>query len=187
MEAWWSTLAVPAQIFWVIACAGSCALLLLLIGSLTGMHHVEVGHSHPNVSGDPGGVHVLGVRTLTAFAVGFGWGGVISLAQHAPLWLAVLVALVAGGSLMGSIYTFMRWAMHLQADGSVDYHHAIGATAQVYLPIPGDGTPGQVEVLVQGRLAVVQAVSAGPACARGTAVKVVALRDPLTLVVAPVA
>jgi hypothetical protein len=184
MDAWWSALPLATQVFCIIAAAGTVALLILLAMSLIGFQAGEIGHADPGVGGDATAVHVLGVRTVTAFLVGFGWTGLVASTHGAAAWIAVALAFTGGCVLMLLVWRLLRALMGLTASGSLDYANAIGATASVYLAIPAEQAgAGQVEVLVQGRLAVVQAMTRGAALESGRRVRVVALNDPTTLVV----
>ncbi len=156
MDAWWSALPLATQVFCIIAAAGTVALLIC---------PPENRYlSNPGVGGDATAVHVLGVRTVTAFLVGFGWTGLVASTHGAAAWIAVALAFAGGCILMLLVWRLLRALMGLTESGSLDYANAIGATASVYLAIPAEQSgAGQVEVLVQGRLAVVQAMTRGAA------------------------
>ena len=79
----------------------------------------------------------------------------------------------------------MRWMQSLKSDGTVDYKNAIGNIGTVYIPIsPRRKGIGQIEVQLQGRLAVVGAVTDDEEkMETRTAVRVKDLIDTRTLLV----
>jgi len=194
MEAWWNTLGTPLQIYYGIAIVTTFLLFLQLVLSLIGLDHDVDGFDGGGFDGDgavldghDSGVSVLSVRSVIAFFTGFGWGGVVSLRQGLTVFAATVVATVAGGALTAMILGLMRILYGMRYSGTLDYKNAIGVVGNVYLPIPGDmGGPGQVEVLVQGRLAVVQAFTRSAAkIPNRTRVRVVDTLDQQTLLVEP--
>jgi hypothetical protein len=133
------------------------------------------------------GLGILSVRSVTAFFAGFGWGGVVAIREGASVPMATTVAVLSGGVLMAMVVGLMRGLYAMRASGNIDYKNAIGAVGNVYLPIPAamEG-PGQVEVLVQGRLAVVQAFTrAERRLPNRERVRVVDTLDSQTLLVEP--
>ncbi len=109
------------------------------------------------------GLHVLSTRTIVAFLAGFGWTGVIARTGGISTGLSALAALAVGTVLMFMVYWLMRVLYGLRQSGNVDYRNAIGQVGTVYVRIPAAGVgTGQIQVLVQGRLATVAAVTDGP-------------------------
>ena len=100
----------------------------------------------------------LSLQGLTAFFMMF---GLVGLAIHrAGVWA---VFSIGGGILagmftiwvIGIIFTLMSG---LQSEGNINLKNAIGKQGTVYLTIPENGS-GQVQVVVQGSLKVLDAVS----------------------------
>ena len=79
----------------------------------------------------------------------------------------------------------MRWLHSFKSDGTVNYKNAIGNVGSVYIPIPPNRKGmGQIQVEVQGRLAVINAVSdSEEKLENRTAVRVDSLVDSRTLLV----
>ncbi|MHC5054466.1 MAG: hypothetical protein ACYTKD_07095 [Planctomycetota bacterium] len=70
---------------------------------------------------------------------------------------------IAAGAVSVAIITKLLAALlRLQSSGTISLKNAIGQDGTVYLRIPADGT-GKVQVEVQERLMVLEAVSAGKA------------------------
>lgn len=187
---WWNSLSGVLQAFYLVAFLASGILLVqtILMVAGFGMDDFTVGDVDHGGPGDhASGLQILSLRSITAFLAGFGWIGVVALTAGSPVWLAAILALAAGVALTGLILWLMRSMRRLAHDGTIDYANAVGQTATVYVTIPpGAAAGGQVEVMVQGRLATVAAISRGEtAIAPGTKVTVAALADRATLVVAP--
>jgi hypothetical protein len=187
MLEWWSTLGRALQIFYGIAITTSFLMLLQLALMLIGMD----GDSDFDVDDldDHGSGGILSVRTVTAFFVGFGWAGVAAVEAGWELLPAIAVSVVVGGAFMGGVFLLMRTLYGMRYSGTLDYRNAIGRVGNVYLRVPAAmAGPGQVEILVQGRLRVVQAFTrADRALANRERVRVTELVDETTLLVEPVA
>lgn len=188
IEAWWDSLTLALQVYYGVAIVATFVLFLQLLLAVFGFDLDADVDFDAGVEGHDGGTGILSVRSVTAFMVGFGWGGVIAIRQGLSVLSATAVALAAGGALMAAVVVLMRAVYGLRYSGSVDYKNAIGVVGNVYVPIPGAmAGPGQVEVLVQGRLAVVQAFTRAPEkLPNHTRVRVVDTLDQQTLIVEPV-
>ena len=105
-----------------------------------------------------GDVSVLSVRSITAFLVGLGWMGAILRDLGWSLLLVVPLAIVTGSILMAFVFWFMKFLHSMRESGNMDYAYAIGETGTVYLPIPPrKEKAGKIQVVIQGRLTVVDA------------------------------
>jgi hypothetical protein len=185
MFEWWSTLGRALQIFYGIAITTSVLMLFQLVLMLIGMD----SDSDFDVDDldDHGTGGILSLRTVTAFFVGFGWSGVAAIDAGWSLLPTIVVATAVGSAFMGGVFLLMRTLYSMRYTGTLDYHNAIGNVGNVYLRIPAAmAGPGQVEVLVQGRLRVVQAFTrAGRQLGNNERVRVTDLMDETTLLVEP--
>ncbi len=181
MEAWWATLNEPLRWFYAIAISTSALMVLQLVLMMFGLD----GDDFDAVEGE---VHVLSVRTVTAFFAGFGWTGVAALQSGASLPRALVYAGGVGLLFMGGVLLLMRLLYGMRHSGTLDYRNAIGEIGNVYLRIPpAMSKPGQVEVTVQGRLRVVQAFTeAETEIPNQARVRVTGVMDRNTLIVEPV-
>lgn len=146
------------------------------------------GDAHPHDAFDGSGeLPVLSLRAIIAFFVGFGWTGVAALRAGYSVPVATAAGLGVGGGFMLAVALLMRVLYGLQQSGNIDYRNAVGSHAKVYSQVaPRMERAGQVEVLVQGRLRVVEAMTkADRALPAQSRVKVVDLIDPTTLLVEP--
>lgn len=102
---------------------------------------------------------VLSLHGLTAFFMMF---GLVGLALHRQSecgeTISIVGALVAGTLACWGINKLFAALKSMQSDGMVRVENAVGAEGSVYLGIPENGT-GKVQVAVQGRLKVYDAVS----------------------------
>ena len=133
------------------------------------------------------GVKLVSVRAIVAFLVGFGWTGGLMMGRDAPMTVTLAASLGVGVIFMLAIFFIMRMLMSLRADGTLDYQNAIGLTGHVYVTIPASRSgQGQIEILLQGRLTTVQAVTkADHALTQSTPVTVTGVENGNLLVVTP--
>jgi len=186
---WWTALTPASQFFWTVALFATAMQGFLLLGVMVGGtpdldHGADMSDSPADLAS---GVRLVSLRALVAFALGFGWAGVLGLREGWPLWQATLVALVSGFAFMGLVFATMRLLYSMRDDGTLDYRNAVGLTGKVYVTIPPNrGGVGQIELMLQGRLITAQAVSdAGHALHQNDFVKVTGLEGQTTLLVAP--
>src|SRR5260370_461856 len=86
---WWTSLVVEKQIFYAIGMGAISILIIQIFLTIIGIG----GHHDANLSGHgdhDSGLSLLSIRTITAFFVGFGWGGVIILNHGYSLVVAVI-------------------------------------------------------------------------------------------------
>ena len=122
---------------------------------------------------------------MGSFFVGFGWTGAMLLERGHNLGVATIGATVMGSIILVGFIAMMRWLQNLKADGTVNYENAIGNIGTVYVRIPPKRKGiGQIEVQLQGRLAVVGAVTDDEEQIENrTAVRVKDLVDSRTLLI----
>lgn len=191
MSEWWSGLSLEQQIYYGLALTATVVVALQTLLTLLGGDTELESASDADFGGPedhPSGISVLSTRTVAAFFVGFGWTGVIASRQGAddPALTAIAASLM--GVLFGGVVFFlMRFLYSLRYSGTLDYRNAIGEVGTVYLPIPAAmAGPGRVQVRVQGRLKVIQALTHHVQRLENRArVRVVELLDENTLVVEP--
>lgn len=94
-------------------------------------------------------------------------------------------AVTVGTAFMFGVFFLMKSLHSMRHSGSLDYKNAIGNIGTVYLPIPANMEDfGQVEILVQSRLVVVNAYTrSSDAIPSQTKVKVTEMLDQQSLIV----
>jgi hypothetical protein len=184
-SAWWGSLDGALRVFYGIGLISALVLGIQMLSLFFGFDG-DGGDSDVSAS-EAGDASVLSVRTITAFFVGFGWTGVAMLKGGASVPVATVMGLLVGGVFMAAVFALMKLLYSMRASGTVDYHNAVGAIGQVYVTVgPGMDKAGQIELMVQGRLRTVAALThATHALGGRTRVRVVGVVDDNTLLVEP--
>ncbi len=191
---WWDSLQVILKIFYAIGMLATAVLGVQTLLTVFGMDGHDVGdldidtdHGGDVSTDDGGGVSFISIRGITAFLLGFGWVGAICLKSGLALFAAVPIAICIGLVLMVVIYFIMKFFWSMREDGTLDYHNAIGKVGSVYLPIPPNREGnGQIEVMIQSRLQVVQAqTSTSERIENRAKVLVIDVMEDNTLIVRP--
>jgi membrane protein implicated in regulation of membrane protease activity len=189
MDSWWSALNLELQVFYGLGLLALFALVIQIGLSLFGgaSDHSDLQTNSPIEHGS--GLSPFSVQGITAFFVGFGWTGALCLRQGLSLGFAIPIAVIAGAVFMFAIYFLLRSMLQLQSSGNLNYQNTIGSVATVYSTISGDKqASGQVEIMLQGRLMMAEAMTAHSANLKpGAKVKVIRLIAPHTLLVEPLA
>ncbi len=185
MLEWFATLGLPLFIFYGIAIVASLILIVQVGLMIFGLGD-DLDADMDDV-GDPGGLHILSLRSLTGFFGGFGWTGAILLGKGSSLVIAIVAGAGVGGVLMLSVAYLMSLLYSLRESGNIDYKDAIGQIGTVYLTIPPDQSgPGKIRVMIDGRLKVVLAYTKfNEQMSSERKVRVVAQLDARTLMVEP--
>lgn len=131
------------------------------------------------------GLKLFTLRGIVAFLAVCGWGGLWLLRMGMHPIFAVFLAIAMGFWAMLLMALFLRVALKLQDDGTLDFRNALGAAGTVYLTIPaGRAGEGKVHVIVQDQLRELEAVTDDPSpILTGTEIVVVGLSGGNTLVV----
>ncbi|MCP4848853.1 MAG: hypothetical protein GY899_13000 [Verrucomicrobiaceae bacterium] len=176
----------PAGMPYFVTCGilSSGILLIQMIGLLVG-GAFDVPDFDTLDVGEGGATGMFSIRGIGAFFTGFGWTGASVLDFGHSLTLATISATLVGVAVLMGFVLMMRWLHSLRSDGTVQYSNAIGQVGSVYVPIPPRRQGiGQIEVLVQKRMATVRALSdSEERIENRTAVKVTELVDDRTLLV----
>jgi hypothetical protein len=154
-------------------------LLMFGLGDDWDVAHLDQGN----------GLGLLSLRSITGFLGGLGWTGVIVLEYGHSLGIALILGVFVGGAMMLSVAYLMKTLSSLGESGTIDFNTAIGKVGTVYLTIPPKQSgPGQIRIMIQGRLKVVPAYTESEtAIASQRKVWVVGLLDARTFLVEPYA
>ena len=162
---WWQNLGqeVPdhasgLKIFYTIGIISGAILSIQMVMSLIGAEtDFDVDGAGVGEGGDTG---LFSIRSVGAFFTGFGWTGVAMLQHGYSTGAATFAATLVGLIFLGMVFYLMRYIFSLREEGTLNYSNAIGEIGTVYLPIPPKRKGiGQIEVLVQGRMRTVRAVT----------------------------
>ncbi|NNC89956.1 MAG: hypothetical protein HKN82_15975 [Akkermansiaceae bacterium] len=187
---WWETLTTGLQIYYGIGLISTALMLVQTVLTLLGADaDVDVEVDTDVAAGGDGGsdLGLLSVRTIIAFLMGFGWAGAWFTEIGWSVLLVVPLAFVIGFILMVIVAWLMKLLYGLRQSGTLAFDSAVGELATVYLPIPPDKEKaGKVEVMVQGRLRVVDAfTNAGARLENRARVRVIDVVGPNALLVEP--
>ena len=145
--------------FLTCAVIGGVVLIAqLALGLMGAGHHGDMVDHHDGTASE--GLHLLSVRAISAGVAFFGIGGLGTTVAGWPSILAMIVAVLLGAVSMVGVAWAMRSMMRLEEDKSVQMQSAVGASATVYIPVPGSlGGVGKVLVSMQGRTIECEAVT----------------------------
>lgn len=186
MIEWWEALSSAHKVFWFIAIVFSVLFFIQFILLLIGMDSdtdLDEGGSDVSFQSD---FSALSVRSIIAFFTFFGWTGVLMLNNALSVWLAVVLASIAGMAAM-FIVAYMIWKLsQLEQSGTLNLVNALDKLGEVYLPIPGKekGT-GKIHLNVDGRIREMDAVTSGEDIRTGASVKVIDILEGNVLKVVP--
>ncbi len=180
VSSWWGSLEGAYRVFYALGIVSALALLIQVILTVFGIDDI-----FDAAEGE--GTSLLSMRTVSGFLAGFGWTGVVMMRAGYSTLAASIGGTIVGLLFAGILFLIIRVMMGLRHSGTIDYRNAVGVAGKVYAPIGASlEKPGQVEVLVQGRLRTVAALTRHdqdlPTLTR---IRVVDLLDQNTLLVAP--
>ena len=155
---------------------------MVMLGGAIDMPEAEIADT-----GEGGASGIFSIRTIGAFFAGFGWAGAAMLQAGNSTGAATFVATLTGSAFLGIVIYLMSYLHSLRQEGTLNYSNAISNVGNVYLPIPPKRKGmGQVEVMVQGRLRIVQALSdSDKKIGNRVAVRVTDTIDEQTILVKP--
>ena len=188
MIEYWTHLTPTMKTFVGLGAISSVVLTLQMILAMFGgdMDGLDSDMDIPD-GGEGGASGILSIRTIGAFFTGFGWSGAAMLQAGHGTGAATFVGVVVGSIFMALIFYLMAYLHSLRQEGTINYANAVGKVGAVYLPVPPHRKGmGQIEVLVQGRLKIVQAITDNDKkIGNRVAVRVTELVDEQTILVEP--
>ena len=188
MIEYWTHLTPTMKTFVGLGAISSVVLTLQMVLAMFGgdMDGLDADMEVSDV-GEGGASGILSIRTIGAFFTGFGWSGAAMLQAGHGTGAATFVGLIVGSIFMALIFYLMAYLHSLRQEGTINYANAVGKIGSVYLPVPPHRKGiGQIEVLVQGRLKIVQAISdSDKKIGNRVAVRVTELVDEQTILVEP--
>lgn len=190
--AWYSSLDPMLRFYWGVAIFATIVFAIQTTMSFVGFGDIDSGSSDIDFDtdtdslDDAGAMHLLSIRNIFYFLLGFGWTG-ISLWNTIPgrTLLAVCAALV--GCVFVAVFMLLfRQMMKLQSNGAFCIEDSVGKVCDVYLRIPGSNQgQGKVQVSLGGSVHEVNACTADSPIPSGSKVRVVRVVDKHTLEVEP--
>ena len=145
MIEFFNSLETMQQVYAVIAAAASIVFVIQAVILVLGFD-TDADMSGGDVDFDVDGMHIVSVKTIVCFLLGFGWTGFLFYKDiDSPATLALL-AFGVGLVFMFLIAVLIRQVMRLSRDNTFSTKKVVGSVAEVYLRIPGGGESGKIIV-----------------------------------------
>ena len=181
---WFIQLDPALRFYWGIAIFASIVVIIQMTMSFVGMGDIDSGDADVDFStdtdslDDAGSMHLLSIRNIFYFLLGFGWAGV-SLWNSIPNTIILCIAAILVGCLFVGIFIFLfRQMMKLQSNGAFNINDAVGKVCDVYLRIPGENQGlGKVQISFNGSVQELDARTAGESIPSGAKVRVLRVID----------
>ena len=181
------------KIYWILAAVSSVVFIIQAIMTFIGFDSdadVDLADAPDAIpeSGDADfdadGFHLISVKSVVSFILGFGWTGVLFWDTiENPLWLGLL-AFVVGMIFMSLIAFLLFQIKKLDKDNTFRVEKIIGMNAEVYLRIPAERKDtGKINVSLNGSMHELEALTEGDELPTGAKVKITAKVDGETVIV----
>jgi len=193
---WFNQLDPTLKVYWGIAIFASIVVLIQTTMSFIGTGDVDTGDADVDFDADTdadadsldhaGAMHLLSIRNVFYFLLGFGWTGV-SLWKTIPNLVLLGVVAAAVGCLFVAIFLFLfRQMMKLQSNGAFDINESVGRVCDVYLRIPANNQGlGKVQISFNGSVQELDARTSGEQIMSGAKVRILRVIDKKVLEVEP--
>lgn len=166
-------------------------LVLMLVGGVDDVHHdfamdldhpgdVDTGHTDSSTA-----FKILSLQAISAFLMGFGWGGLgVVRGWGLPVIAGLAVGVVSGGAMTWTLGKLLTWIARMQSSGTVAMESALYEEGIVYITVPGARAGrGSVRVVVDDRMQYYPAVTDGAALLPPTPVRITGVNEDHTLTV----
>lgn len=196
LSEWFNQLDPVLKTYWGIAIFASIVVLIQTVMSFAGTGDVDTGDADVDFDADTdasadsmdhaGTMHLLSIRNVFYFLLGFGWTGISLWNTIADrIVLGIVAALV--GCLFVALFLFLfRQMMKLQSNGAFNIEDSVGRVCDVYLRIPANNEGlGKVQISFNGSVQELDARTAGEQIASGAKVRVLRVIDKKVLEVEP--
>ena len=157
------------QVYWILAAISSIIFIIQAIMTFIGFDadsDVDMSTAPDQIpeSGDAAfdaaGFHLVSVKSVICFILGFGWTGVLCWNYIPNHVLLGLLAVVVGLIFMSLIAFLLFQMMKLNRDNTFRVEQTIGLPADVYLRIPGNRKQtGKITVSLNGSTHELEALS----------------------------
>lgn len=181
---WFMNLDPYLRFYWGIAIFASIVVTIQMVMSFIGMSDIDSGNADVDFStdtdglDDAGSMHLLTIRNVFYFLLGFGWAGVSLWGTISNAVLLCIVAVLAGCLFVALFIYLFRQMMKLQSNGAFNVNDAVGKVCDVYLRIPGNNEGlGKVQISFNGSVQELDARTAGEPIPSGSKVRVVRVID----------
>ncbi len=158
------------QMYWVIAIFSSVVFIVQMALSFIGLGDAgDASDVDVSFDGDSGGdaldhsgaMHLLSIRNVIYFMLGFGWSGISFHRAIDNQFLLGIVSILMGCTFVAIFLALFRQMRKLESNGAFDINDSVGKVCQVYMRIPADGM-GKVQVSFNGSIQELDARSTSP-------------------------
>lgn len=181
------------QIYWILAAVSSVIFIIQAIMTFAGFDadaDADIPDAPDSIpdSGDAAfdadGFHLVSVKSIICFILGFGWTGVVCWDLIPNRIVLALVATLVGLVFMASIAFLLYQVMKLNKDNTFHVEQVIGQTAEVYLRIPAARSDsGKITISHNGSVHELEALTEGNDIPTGAKVRITAKVDGDTVLV----
>lgn len=153
------------QIYWGLAVIASVIFAIQAVMTFMGLDadaDVDVPDApDANSDFDVDGFHLVSIKTVISFILGFGWTGVLLWNDiESPLLLG-FIATIVGFLFMSLIAWLLYLVLKLDRDNTFHVQKVVGMNAEVYLTIPANkAETGKVMVSLNGSMHELEALTA---------------------------
>lgn len=153
------------QIYWGLAVIASVIFAIQAVMTFMGLDadaDVDVPDApDANSDFDVDGFHLVSIKTVISFILGFGWTGVLLWNDiESPLLLG-FIATIVGFLFMSLIAWLLYLVLKLDRDNTFHVQKVVGMNAEVYLTIPANkAETGKVMVSLNGSIHELEALTA---------------------------
>lgn len=140
---------IMEMIYWGTAIVASIVFCFQTIMLFVGFD-TDADFSGGDGDFDTDGIHLVSVKTVSCFLLGFGWTGVIAYPHADNKYVVAGIALGVGLVFMLLIAFLLKQVLKLSKDNTFTTLKVEGITAEVYLRIPGGDDYGKITVSHEG-------------------------------------
>lgn len=155
------TLDTMLQGYWILAAVSSLIFIIQAIATFVGLDaDTDTDFSGGDADFDTDGFHIISIKTVISFILGFGWTGVLCWNTFESKTLLTLLAFVVGLVFMFAIALLLKWVMKLDKDNTFRTEQVVGMVAEVYLRIPAQRQEsGKIIVSLNGSVHELEALT----------------------------
>ncbi|MCJ7688992.1 MAG: hypothetical protein MUO60_06710 [Clostridiaceae bacterium] len=203
MSEWWSNIGSFERLFWVIAFPSTAIFILQTMMTLMGLgdHGDIISDIQESIGDMPGDsldldngageildfkykFKLVTIRSVVVFFTIFAWTGIVATTSGVSKIATIIIALVSGFVMMYIVSYIYYFLTKFVEDGTMNVKNAINKEGLVYLTIPsGRKASGKVEVVVQGALRLLDAITDGDDIPTGSKVVVISISEDQLLLV----
>lgn len=185
MTEWWQQLTSFEKILWYISIPSSILFLIQMLMTFIGLGGDD-SDADSGGDGDDGSgsaFRIFTIRNIIIFFTVFGWSGITLYNSGWRESYVIIVSIFIGILVMSIVAALFYSITRLVQNGTMEITNAKGKTGEVYIPIPGNKAGiGKVNIMLQGAVREMDAMTEGENLPRGTIVKVTEVINNILLV-----